>query len=106
MGLASLKVEAKHGLMKEFNRHDKDATHYQSSRPCIPNGPPWSEVRFRSTLDTTTGETLEDFADVRQMPDPFRDLDKARDLHTRFYYKVIEAPDAPSSSSTSKVVAV
>ena len=30
MGLASSKVEAKHGVMKEFNRYDKDATHYQS----------------------------------------------------------------------------
>ena len=70
--------------MKEFDHHDKDATHYQSSRPATPNGPPWEQVRFRSTWDSNTGETLEDFADVRQMPDPFRELDKMRSLHSRF----------------------
>ena len=77
--------------MKEFNRYDKDATHFQSTRPALPNGPPWEQVRFRSTWDTITGEILEDYEDVRKLDNPFRELDKPRSIHSRFYYKVIEA---------------
>ena len=70
MGSASAKMEARHGVMREFNRYDMDATNFQTMHPHAPTGPPWSEARFRSTWDSVTGEELENFADVRQMQEP------------------------------------